>query len=128
MPWNNFLKRFNARPAAEHLQQGKQAEEQARRYLQTRGLTLVGSNFRCARGEIDLIMQDHGTLVIVEVRYRENTQHGDPAETVTRSKQIRIIKAAQHYLAKHPNNQPVRFDVVAISGSNLNWIRGAFTA
>lgn len=80
------------------------------------------------RGEIDLIMQERQTLVIVEVRYRSSGLRGDPLETVTRRKQSRIIAATRQYLAKYPSSRTIRFDVVAISGDQLNWVRNAFQA
>lgn len=126
--WKTLLARLFPKPAARHLQQGNLAEQQARRYLTAQGLKFICSNFRCRRGEIDLIMQDKEILVIVEVRYRQNDRRGDPLETVTRSKQSRIIAATRYYLAKHPSNQTVRFDVVAVSGTKLNWVRNAFQA
>jgi putative endonuclease len=126
--WKKILARILPKPTAKHLEQGNLAERQARRYLAAQGLKFVCGNFRCKRGEIDLIMQDRQTLVIVEVRYRHSDQCGDPLETVTRRKQSRIIAATRYYLAKHPSNQAVRFDVIAISGDGLNWVRNAFQA
>jgi putative endonuclease len=126
--WKKILARLLPKPTADHLQRGQLAEQQARRYLASQGLQFICSNFRCSRGEIDLIMRDSQTLVIVEVRYRKSTLYGNPLETVTPRKQSRIIAAARYYLAKYPSNQAVRFDVVAISGTDLNWVRNAFHA
>lgn len=126
--WKKLLDRLFPKPTAPHLQQGSEAEQQARRYLAAQGLKFVCSNFRCKRGEIDLIMQDRQTLVIVEVRYRQNDCRGDALETVTRRKQSRIIAATRYYLAKYPSRQAVRFDVIAISGAGLRWVRNAFQA
>jgi putative endonuclease len=126
--WKTFLDRILPKPAARHLQQGSLAERQARQYLAAQGLKFVRSNFRCRRGEIDLIMQDRETLVFVEVRYRHNVDYGTPLETVTRRKQSRIIAATRYYLSQYPGNPAVRFDVVAISGDKLDWVRNAFQA
>lgn len=124
-----ILRRFlRPKPEAEHLRQGERAEQQARCYLAAQGLQFVCGNFRCRRGEIDLIMRDGNILVIVEVRYRHSDRCGDPLETVTRRKQSRIIAATRYYLAQHPSRQAVRFDVVAVSGAGLNWVRNAFQA
>jgi putative endonuclease len=126
--WTKILARILPKPAAAHLEQGSLAERQARRYLEAQGLTFVCGNFRCKRGEIDLVMLDGQTLAIVEVRYRRSDRCGDPLETVTRRKQSRIIAATRYYLAKHPCNRALRFDVVAVSGAELNWVRNAFQA
>ena len=72
-------------------------------------------------------MEDDKTLVFIEVRYRKTDKFGSALESITARKQSRIIAATQCYLAANRTNQPVRFDVVAISGDNsINWIRNAF--
>lgn len=117
-----------------HLAHGKQAEAIAKNYLVARGLKLVKKNFSCKSGEIDLVMKDGKCLVFVEVRYRQNTKFGLPEETVVKSKQRKIVKAAQQYLIrKRLSDQcECRFDIVAIHGTipnhDINWIRHAFYA
>ena len=98
---------------------GKQAEEIAAWYLHEKGYVILERRFRVRQGEIDLIADDKGTLVFVEVRYRENAAFIRPEETVTKEKQARIIKAAMVYLGvKHLADVPVRFDVVALWKEN----------
>ena len=111
---------------------GDEGEARALAYLQRQGLTLVQRNYRVARGprarggEVDLILRDRdGTLVFVEVRRR---RQDDAAASVTGLKQRRIILAAQHYLLRLPSPPPCRFDVVAIEGERLQWLRAAFDA
>jgi putative endonuclease len=112
---------------AAHLIRGESAEEQAHKFLINKGLTPVCRNYRCKQGELDLIMTDHQTLVIIEVRFRKTDQYGSAAETVTRAKQSRIIAATHIYLSSHKADRPVRFDVIAISGNgNVEWIQNAF--
>lgn len=112
---------------AAHLIRGESAEEQAHKFLINKGLTPVCRNYRCKQGELDLIMTDHQTLVIIEVRFRKTSQYGSAAETVTRAKQSRIIAATHIYLSSHKADRPVRFDVIAISGNgNVEWIQNAF--
>lgn len=108
--------------------QGNAAEKAAVQYLVKQGLTLVEKNFLCKCGEIDLIMREHETLVFIEVRYRELSQFGNAAATVTPSKQRKIRNTASLYLQQHQLTHKVdcRFDVVAIDGGNLNWIKSAF--
>jgi putative endonuclease len=114
---------------------GRQGEDRALAYLLQRGLRVVARNYRVARGpgapggEIDLIMREpDGTLAFVEVRQRAGAAHGGAAATVGPGKQRRIVRAAQHYLLSWPSLPPCRFDVVAIDGDELTWIRGAFDA
>ncbi len=114
---------------AEHLQSGKQAEQLACNYLEKQGLKLVQRNFYCRRGEIDLIMCDGQTLVFIEVRYRRNGYHGSALESITSSKQSRIITTAQHYLMQSGWAHNCRFDVIAITPTQpdqILWIRDAF--
>ena len=110
--------------------QGTAAEDLACRHLETHGLRLVGRNFRCRSGELDLIMRDGEQLVFVEVRSRRHSRYGTPAESVTRVKQQRLIRAAAFYLQRQRLDLPCRFDVVAIltadDAPQVEWIRGAF--
>jgi putative endonuclease len=114
---------------------GDEGEARALRYLEDQGLTLVERNYRLARGpgargaEVDLIMRDRdGTLVFVEVRMRTHDGHGGAAASVSRGKQRRCILGARHYLMGLREWPPCRFDVVAIDGSELQWIPAAFDA
>lgn len=112
---------------------GADGEARALAYLQQQGLQLVERNYRVARGrsrhagELDLILRDRdGTLVFVEVRTRRSREAGGAAASVSPAKQARLIYAAQHYLARLPRVPPCRFDVIAIDGDELAWLRGAF--
>ncbi|MDY6943073.1 MAG: YraN family protein [Pseudomonadota bacterium] len=115
-------------------ERGQQAEDTALRYLNRRGLRLIERNFRCRGGEIDLIMLDGQTLVVIEVRQRRNTHHGTAAETVDHRKQQRIILATRRFLhaSKDFYDRPIRFDVVAFNGAtdsrNIQWLKDAFEA
>jgi putative endonuclease len=106
---------------------GEDKERLACAYLEGRGLRLVARNYRCRRGEIDLVMGDGDMLVFVEVRFRASTRFGTPAETIGIRKQRRLAAAAAHYLLRHPTNAACRFDVLAITGKNeMDWIQNAF--
>jgi putative endonuclease len=113
---------------------GDGGEMRALAYLQQQGLKLVERNYRVARGpsrragEVDLILRDRdGTLVFVEVRARAaGLQAGGAAASITAAKRQRLAYAAQHYLMRLPTLPPCRFDVVAIDGAELQWLRAAF--
>lgn len=96
---------------------GAAAELLALQHLQNQGLTLVEKNFNLKQGEIDLIMMDSGVLVFIEVRFRRNSNYGTAAETVTTSKQKKLLLAATIYLQQKglTDRYPCRFDVVAIT-------------
>jgi putative endonuclease len=115
--------------------QGDEAEALALRWLQRQGLALVERNYRVARGpharggEIDLVMRERdGTLVFVEVRSRGSAAQGGAAASVTAAKQRSLVLAAQHYLLRLPAPPPCRFDVLAVDGGQVQWLRGAFDA
>ena len=110
---------------------GDQAEHQARRYLESRGLRWVASNFRTpgrGGGEIDLVMREAETLVFVEVRQRSRSDFGGAGASVSALKQRRIILAARHYLMRLPQVPPCRFDVLLIEAGDITWLRAAFDA
>lgn len=114
---------------APHLLRGNDAEEKARQFLIGKGLMPICRNFRCKLGELDLVMREGRTLVIVEVRFRRSSHHGSAAESITRAKQSRIIAATQIYLSKQKLDCPLRFDVVAVSGNgDIEWIPNAFSS
>ncbi len=109
---------------------GAAAEAAAAGFLAARGLTLVCANYRCRRGEIDLVLRDGATTVFVEVRLRTHPAFGGAAESIDARKQARIIAAARHYLAGKPE-VPCRFDVVLLDRldpPSMRWIRDAFSA
>lgn len=114
---------------------GDDAESRALAWLQDRGLVLVQRNYRVARGpgarggEIDLVLRDRdGTLVFAEVRARRGTAHGGAAASIGAAKRRALVYAARHYLARLAVPPPCRFDVVAIDGDRIDWLRAAFDA
>ncbi len=110
-----------------HLIRGEQSEQLACDYLLQQGLQIKDRNFRCKYGELDIIMQESNTLVIVEVRFRKSDKYGGALESITRKKQSRIIAATQYYLMKNKLRNTIRFDVIALStDTDINWIKNAF--
>lgn len=98
--------------------QGALGEARARTVLESKGFRFVTGNYYCRWGEIDLIMRDGPALVFIEVRSRRSARYGSPLESVTRTKQARLVKAARHYLMRFPHDGPLRFDVVGLSMSD----------
>ena len=109
------------RPSAVSL--GRDAEARALAFLEQQGLTLVEKNFRCRAGELDLIMRDGQALVFIEVRSRKNQHFGGAAASVGPVKQQRLWRTASFYLLKFPKPPVCRFDLVAIEGDDLRWIK-----
>jgi putative endonuclease len=83
--------------------------------LTRRGYAILARRYRTRYGEIDIVAEEQGTIVFVEVKAREDMTCGSAAESVTPDKQRRIVSRAVEYLArKHVTDRPCRFDVVAI--------------
>ena len=110
-------------------QKGRRAESIAQQYLESQGLHCVEKNYSCRYGEIDLIMQDHESLVFTEVRLRRKSGYGSSIETVQPNKQSRIVRSALHYLQKKDLYDQIdcRFDVIGLDDSEkIVWIKDAF--
>ncbi|MEO6031098.1 MAG: YraN family protein [Burkholderiaceae bacterium] len=121
--------------ATKRKEAGDAGEARALAHLQSQGLTLVQRNYRVAQGpnarggEVDLILRERdGTLVFVEVRTRAGTAHGGAAASISAAKQRSLVFAAQHFLRTQRSLPPCRFDVVAIEGMRIEWLRAAFDA
>jgi putative endonuclease len=100
-------------------QTGQRGEVIARTYLQRKGYGIIGANWRCRFGEIDLIATDGPQLVFVEVRTRRSTAPGIAEESVTPNKQRRLVMLAHVYLQNlEEENRPWhgawRIDVLAV--------------
>lgn len=96
-------------------QLGKAGESLAVEELERRGYAIVARRYRTACGEIDIVAEDGGTLVFVEVKARATAEFGTAAEAVTRWKQRRLARMARDYLTRADiADRPCRFDVVAI--------------
>ena len=100
---------------------GPQGEAFAWELLRKRGDKLVAKNFSCPQGELDLVSWHGQTLVFTEVRARSSLAFGSPAETVTRSKQQRVKRAANWFCAKTLKGRALpscRFDVIWLINKN----------
>lgn len=110
---------------------GQAAEQRALDYLQQQGLSLVSANYHSRFGEIDLILRDGNVLVFAEVRMRSSADFGGAGASITRAKQAKLVKTAQHYLTQFNRPPACRFDAVLLGASNhdaIEWIRDAFSA
>lgn len=94
---------------------GRYGEAIAARCLTDTGYSVIEQNWRCARGEIDIVASKDSTLVICEVKTRSSTAFGEPAEAVGAVKSRRLRQLGAQWLAEHPGGwAAVRFDVVAV--------------
>lgn len=101
--------------AARHLITGKAGEDLAALFLTEKGMRIRERNFRCTFGEIDMICEDRGSVVFVEVKTRSRAVRGEPGEAVGRAKKARLVKAASQYLSRSKSwSRPCRFDLVSV--------------
>ncbi len=107
---------------------GAQKEEQVCACLRSEGVKIVARNFRSKQGEIDIVGYDGPYLVFFEVKYRSGGSRGSAAEAVGTAKQKKICRVADYYRLIHhcAEDTPLRFDVVAVDGDRLQWIKDAF--
>ena len=109
-------------------EKGTEYEPIAANYLQNHGVIISECNYRSRQGEIDIIGKDGEYTVFFEVKYRKNGANGQPAEAVNYRKQRKICKVADHYRMIHQIGEfsPVRYDIVAICGTEITWYQNAF--
>ena len=93
---------------------GNFGEEKAVQYLRRKGYRILGRNFSCRMGEIDIIAQRGNYVAFVEVKLRKNADFAFAREFVTVSKQRRIISAAMIWLRMKNSQLQPRFDVIEI--------------
>ena len=97
-------------------QSGQRGEELAVAYLQGQGYRVQQQNYRCRRGEIDIIAWDGATLVFVEVKTKGQTAFGVPQAMVNHRKQQKIVAVAMTYIQQQAiQGVALRFDVVAVT-------------
>ena len=117
---------------ASHNLLGKAGEEAAVHYLTTHGYLIRHRNWRSGHKELDIVAEKDRTTVIVEVKTRRNTDYGTPGTAVTPAKIRRIVASADAYLRRFGIEQPVRFDVIALTGTvppfRIEHIEDAFFA
>ena len=83
--------------------------------ISKRGYEILERNYRCRRGEVDLVARDGGVVVFVEVKARTSDRYGDPELAVDLRKQRKISIAALDYLVRNDlTDTDARFDVVVI--------------
>ena len=113
---------------------GARGEELAVAWYSGRGYTVLGRNWRCREGELDLVVSRDGCVVFCEVKTRTGTGFGLPAEAVTAEKQRRLRRLATRWLGEQPPSvqfTEIRFDVACVtlrggSTEELEVIEAAF--
>lgn len=103
---------------------GDQGEAIAARHLEGKGYLILARNWRHGHGELDLIAEQAGVLVFVEVRARHGDAYGAPEETLGPAKRAKLMETAQAWLSIHDRlESPARLDVIAIDLNSRNDVR-----
>jgi putative endonuclease len=115
------------RDSADRKRLGASGEELASIWLQQHGYHVVDRNWRCPRGELDIVCELGDELIFVEVKTRRSTLLGAPEEAVTPTKRRRLIRAAEYFLLRSGQEQrSYRIDVIAVEmapSGNLRSVR-----
>jgi putative endonuclease len=97
-------------------------------YLKDRGYKILAKNFYSRYGELDIICEDleKNEIVFVEVKYRKDKEYGNGLESITKSKQRKLVKTANIYLKKmRMSDRFYRFDIISILGEDIEHIKNA---
>ena len=107
---------------------GLRAERRAVWWYRLRGYRILATNAWAGGHELDLVVRRGRRLVFCEVKQKQGKEFGDPLEMVDREKQRRLCRAAEAWLARHPQAEglKVSFDVVAVRGGRLERVAQAF--
>ena len=105
---------------------GDAGEKQAVEFLVQKGYQILEKNYRYKKAEVDIIVKNDLFLVFVEVKTRKNNQFGNPEETVSERKIELFQDAAEHYMTENNINLNLRFDIFAITGTEIDHFEDAF--
>ena len=111
---------------------GVWGELYAARWLRDRSYEILGTNYTCRFGEIDIIARKNGTVCFVEVKTRNEKTEIRPMEAVDTGKTERLEAAAKNFVSYAKIKENLRFDVceVYVDGNdklkNINYIENAF--
>ena len=114
-----------------HNQLGEEGEKIAANYLKSRGYIIHHTNWRMSHLEVDIIAEDNGELVFIEVKTRSSDKYGEPEEAVDDQKERDLLRLASVYLENLQLEVPARFDIISIiisvNTSNLTHFEDAFS-
>ena len=123
--------------AAARIARGKWAEDLVSRWYEQHGYLIVARNWRCKRGELDVVACKNSVLVVCEVKARASNAFGTPAEAVTPAKQMKVRRATADFrTSMRESNEAiallvsiartVRFDVACVLGTQLEMLEDIF--
>lgn len=105
---------------------GRRGELYAAWFYRLRGFRVIARNVRTRDGEIDLIVLRGGTLAFVEVKARASVAAGEGSDAVTGEKKSRIARLAGRWLAQHPHEGEIRYDVLSLRWTGRRFVATQF--
>jgi putative endonuclease len=94
---------------------GDFGERVAIAHLEAKGYRIIATKFRVREGEIDIVAQHDGVVVLVEVKARRGLAMGSALEAIDARKAKRLLLAGEVFAARHPELPPDRrIDLIAI--------------
>lgn len=116
---------------AEHNDRGRWGEQKAAEYLERSGFRILHRDWRDGHRDLDIVAVDADQLVVVEVKTREKADVMAPELAVDLRKMRNLSIAAAKYVALYRIEFPLRFDIVAVTGTEddsftINHIDDAF--
>lgn len=96
------------------------------RGYEARGYEVLSRNWRCADGELDLVLGRDDEIVFCEVKTRTSSRFGTPGEAVGRAKRRRIRGLAVAWLEANGRSGRLRFDVASVLAGRVDLIENAF--
>jgi len=99
---------------ADHNELGKRGEQIAVDHLKSKGYTILETNWRFKKAEVDIICEKENILIFTEVKTRTDNHFGNPETSVSLQKQKLLVKAAGQYLFEKKQNKEIRFDIISI--------------
>jgi putative endonuclease len=107
-------------------EKGREAEKMATDFLVSKGYEIIAKNYRAGKGEIDVIARDKDVIVFVEVKSRKNTAFGYPEMAVSPQKERLLQATAEVFLTEKNLLHDIRFDIISISGNEIEHFEDAF--
>jgi putative endonuclease len=115
-------------PSSDKHEEGQAGEDMAVRALKKRGYRILERNFTSRLGEIDIVAEEKGCLVFVEVKKRNTDRFGEALYAIDKRKKRHMVRSALCYMKAHNAfGRPARFDVVGIDGDTLKIVKNAFS-
>lgn len=97
---------------------GKKGEEFAKEFLIAKEYTILHTNWRHKKSEVDIIAQHKNVIVFVEVKTRNNIDFGNPESFVDNNKIKKLREAADAFIEKYNWQDELRFDIISIEKEN----------